>query len=273
MSIEKMPRNPRRVNRADRPNPRQSVFLSVFRRGATCDGPAPCGRRVKRCLAYLKATWIEAIDGSDWYRVPLGERTVPRIEFIMRAAGMGRGCGPFWGMGREMAASGSGPGVNVTKRNVAIVREKHRAIQKAGYPGELLVALFGDSNATERLENATAAENAADSLPTDWEFEPALWFKLLGRWSGWERCFNAVMAAWEESQQQAMESHSAHVHDYWCDQVRVMNRWIRAQSEPTPTFAGVRKKPRYYGPLASERNTPRADFEVMQIPRKRGDES
>ncbi len=110
------------------------------------DRPANYGQEASKVIKRFRAKWQWSDGIWDYYAVSLGASTLIRLTVAMREAGLADDCGPLHGTKiKQFVATGFGE--NTARRKASAARNaRHEENRKAGYPKELMIALFADAS-------------------------------------------------------------------------------------------------------------------------------
>jgi hypothetical protein len=209
MSIERLPLNGK-VKRGKIRGPvatgHSSAYLTLDRSTGSNGkqhGPAVYSPAIEAFLAktgmFYGITTFAADKGKrskdraqryDVFRLRLTKRhTLASIRAELDLLGIGHWALAFKPIGNVVGCAGSGPAVNASKRNASITRERVRVQEQAGFPAELLVAIFGEST---MIPPATVREDSLIPFD-DFGLRPiGQWDKLCAKFDRFPLVYNYV---------------------------------------------------------------------------------
>lgn len=216
-SVERRKLAPRQLSAVE--TGRKSCFLSLL-------ANRPTSGKIRKLLAYLEAICVEECDESNlaWYRIPLKGRTVDHLTRVIRANGINRSHGPFWGIGHTSLAPGSGEIGTLQAKTRAMQRTIAREKLKTGSDrnfgillGRLGIPLYELGQYPVLLPSVDGATGKqVYPIPDSWPYAPELWERILFRFPDFSRVWYCA------------DSHNPADEEPWITRIDQLFAWIES---------------------------------------------
>lgn len=213
-----------------------------------------CPKDRRAAIAFLDGTHIETEPSGnehfrwlDWYAIPIQDGySINDIARYLKSKNIHDG--PYHGAGRVLQSTGSG----AKPKHKPTTEARFKAMEKAGFPSDLLYHLFGDRQATVWLDRADKQEMRDYPLPACWDDDKVKeWFKLNKMNPRFHAIYCVVRQEVCRLQREMMtgQPYDELLLIWWQEREAIIARWIEAtlNRKLSPTFAGASKGKRVQG--------------------------